>query len=98
MLQAHLGAALSALDMRVFGARLVASTPAGPVQDVRGRRWRLPDEGVQEPADFGHGQRQQLQEHLDAHTVGACSLLLRRPLFRCCCACSSRACVRTTVR
>ena len=84
VLQSHLCGPLSALDMRLFGTRLVASTPGRPVEDLRGRGWRLPDESVQEPADFGHGQRQQLQEPIDAHAVGARSLLLRCPLFRCC--------------
>jgi hypothetical protein len=70
--------------MGLFGACLVASTPGRPLEDLRGRRRQLPDEGAQEPADFRHGQRQQFQEHIDAQAVGACSLLLRRPLFRCC--------------
>ena len=83
--------------MRLFGTRLVASTPGRPLEDLGGRWWQLPDEGAQEPADFGHGQRQQVQEHLDAHAVGARPLLLRRPLFRCRIS-NSRACARTTVR
>ena len=84
VLQPLAGAALPALDVCPFGTRLVVSTPGRPLEDLCGRGRRLPDEGAQEPADFGHGQGQQLQDHLDAQAVGACTLLLRRPLFRCC--------------
>jgi hypothetical protein len=36
VLQPHLYAPLSPLDMRLFGARVVASTPGRPLQDLRG--------------------------------------------------------------
>ena len=71
--------------MGLFGTRLVAATPGGPVQDVRDGRWRLPDEGEEQPPHLGYRQRQQVQQ-LDGYEAlvraaccARCFLLVRPP-------------------
>ena len=45
--------------MRLFGTRLMAAKPAGPVEDVLGGRWRLPDEREENAPHLRHRQWQQ---------------------------------------
>ena len=59
VLQPHLGPALAACDMGPFGPCLVVAPPGGPVQDMFGGWWRLPDEREEQMPHLGHGQRQQ---------------------------------------
>lgn len=59
----------AALIVTAFGALLVAPSPDGPVQDALGLRWRLPDESIDQPTHFGHGDGQQLAGELSG-TLG----------------------------
>ena len=76
VLQSHLREALTAADMGAFGVRLVPATPGGPAQDLRGDRWRLPDQREEQMAHFWHGEGQEVHRHYDAVLVGG------RPFLR----------------
>lgn len=65
--------------MGLFGTRLVAATPARPVQDVRDGRWRLPDEGEEQPPHLRYRQRQQLDGYEVLVRAACCFLLVRPP-------------------
>jgi hypothetical protein len=79
--------------MGAFGLCLVTATPGGPAQDLRGARWRLPDESKEETPHFGHGEGQEVHRHYDAVLVGG------RPFLRVrCMSCARWAWSRTRVR
>jgi len=77
---------LAPLDMRLFGARLMAATPVGPGQDVLGGRGWLPDQGEEEAAHLGHRQRQQARKFRERYALAlACSFCVLRPPLGLCC-------------
>lgn len=76
VLQSQLWPPLTALDMGRFGTGLMSSPPGGPVQNVHGQGWRLPDKSEEQAAHFWHRERQELHRHYDAVWVGG------RPLLR----------------
>jgi hypothetical protein len=91
--------------MRLFGVRLVAATPRGPLQDELNGGRRLPDEGEEQAPHLWHRRRQQIGE-LGCHRFHrsdplvpisrAAFSVLARPLCRC--FSPGCACERTTVR
>jgi hypothetical protein len=89
VLQPQLYPSLTALDVGHFGARLMASTPGRPVQNVRGGGWRVPEQREEQSAHFRHSERQQRC----CRAYDAAFFLCDLPLFWVCCACQ-----RTTVR
>src|SRR5215471_14061802 len=61
VLQPEFMAMCSPPPMAAAGALLVAPAPHRPGKDLCGRGWARPDQTPEQPAQFGHRVRQQLQ-------------------------------------
>lgn len=83
VLQSQLCPPLTALDVGLFGVCLMASTPGRPVQNVRGRGWRLPEQHEEQPAHLRHSERQEL----GCRAQDAAFFLCEVPFFWVCWAC-----------